>query len=145
MTSGGPRRTGCEIDGREDEEGLRLKRNDYGPVRGPFFISRANPATVDTVSKSGILMNGSEFRDSKHARTLRSIFAHPSSGRIRWTDIETLLSHLGAELSEGRGSRVRVSLNGVRAVFHRPHPRPTTDKGAVRSVRDLLLKAGICP
>ena len=27
---------------------------------------------------------------------------------------------LGAEISEGNGSRVRIALNGVRAVFHRP-------------------------
>jgi len=34
-----------------------------------------------------------------------------------------MLRHYGAELSERRGSRVRIALNGVRAVFHRPHPQ----------------------
>lgn len=52
---------------------------------------------------------------------------------------------LGAELSEGRGSRVRVALNGVRAVIHRPHPRKETDKGALRSVRRFLDEAGVKP
>lgn len=42
-------------------------------------------------------------------------------------------------MSEGRGSRLRVYLNGVRAVFHRPHPR----KGAVKSLRRFLLEAGL--
>lgn len=56
-----------------------------------------------------------------------------------------LLVHLGAELGEGRGSRVRVALNGVRAVFHRPHPRPELDKGAVRSLRRFLMEAGVAP
>jgi hypothetical protein len=50
---------------------------------------------------------------------------------------------LGAELSEGRGSRIRISLNGVRAVFHRPHPKKETDKGAVVSMRRLLKEAGV--
>ena len=54
-----------------------------------------------------------------------------------------LLLALGAELSEGSGSRVRVALNGVRAVFHRPHPQKETDKGAVKSVRRFLQEAGI--
>jgi hypothetical protein len=42
----------------------------------------------------------------------------------------------------GRGSRIRVALNGVRAVFHRPHPRPETGRGTLRSVRRLLTEAG---
>lgn len=56
-----------------------------------------------------------------------------------------MLSALGAEISEGNGSRVRIALNGVRAVFHRPHPQKETDKGAVVSMRRFLLEAGINP
>jgi hypothetical protein len=48
-------------------------------------------------------------------------------------------------VSEGRGSRVRVALRGVRAVFHRPHPRNETDRGAVAAVRRFLQEAGIEP
>ncbi len=50
---------------------------------------------------------------------------------------------LGAERSEGRGSRVRFLLKGTEAVFHRPHPRPDTDKGAVAAVRRFLESAGV--
>ncbi|MCD9186790.1 MAG: type II toxin-antitoxin system HicA family toxin [Pyrinomonadaceae bacterium] len=50
---------------------------------------------------------------------------------------------LGAELSEGRGSRIRIALNGVRAVFHRLHPRKETDKGAVVSMRRFLTEAEV--
>jgi hypothetical protein len=47
---------------------------------------------------------------------------------------------LGAEISEGKGSRLRIALNNVRAVFHRPHPHKETDKGALRSLRrDAVL------
>ncbi|MFC6619262.1 type II toxin-antitoxin system HicA family toxin [Deinococcus radiophilus] len=83
--------------------------------------------------------------NGKHKRTLEQIFARPVSGTIRWDSIEKLLIHLGADMSEGRGSRVRVHLHGEVAVFHRPHPQPVTDKGAVAAVRDFLENAGIRP
>jgi HicA toxin of bacterial toxin-antitoxin, len=73
------------------------------------------------------------------------IFKNPVLASIKWVEIEALLVALGAENSEGRGSRVRFALNGVRAVFHRPHPEPTTDKGAVKSVRRFLTEAGVQP
>ena len=74
-----------------------------------------------------------------------NIFREPVLSDIEWTDIESLLQALGAKLSEGNVSRVRVELNGERAVFHRPHPEKTTDKGAVRAVRRFLLNAGVKP
>jgi hypothetical protein len=81
--------------------------------------------------------------NSKHQKTLESIFKNPIPANILWSDIESLLSALGAELSEGAGSRLRVKLNGGRAVFHRPHPQNTTDRGAVNSVRRFLENAGV--
>ena len=72
------------------------------------------------------------------------IFKNPVQANIQWSDIEGLFAALGAELSEGSGSRRRVKLNGVRAVFHRPHPQKTTDKGAVNSVRRFLENAEVC-
>jgi hypothetical protein len=68
----------------------------------------------------------------KHDKTLEAIFAEPVRANINWSDIESRLVNVGAEVSEGAGSRVRIALNGVRAVFHRPHPKKETDKGAVR-------------
>jgi hypothetical protein len=64
---------------------------------------------------------------------------------IPWHEVEAMLRAAGADISEVRGSRVRVSLNGVDAVFHRPHPRKETDKGAVRSLRRFLTQAGVVP
>jgi hypothetical protein len=83
--------------------------------------------------------------NSKHRKTLAAIFTDPINASIMWTDIEALLRALGGEISEGRGSRVRVDLNDRLAVFHRPHPQPTTDKGAVKSVRRFLQNAGVKP
>ena len=81
----------------------------------------------------------------RHRATLDSVFADPVRSNIVWSDIEALLGACGAEIEEGRGSRVRVALNGVRAVFHRPHPAKETDKGAVKSVRRFLTEARIGP
>lgn len=73
------------------------------------------------------------------------IFVRPISGNIKWADIESLLIELGAELSEREGSRVGVRLFGERRVFHRPHPSPNTDKGAVASIRKWLQENGVEP
>jgi hypothetical protein len=81
----------------------------------------------------------------KHRETLDAIFAIPVPAHIAWSDIMGLFRALGAEFSEGRGSRIRVSLNTIDAVFHRPHPQKETDKGAVVSVRRFLQEAGIGP
>jgi len=81
--------------------------------------------------------------NNRHRATLKAIFADPVRASIPWADIEAMLAAAGAAISEGRGSRVRVSLNGVDAVFHRPHPRKETDKGAVKSLRRFLIEAGV--
>ena len=81
----------------------------------------------------------------KHERTLAAIFTDPLPTNVKWRDVESMLEALGGELIEGRGSRVTVFLNDAKATFHRPHPRPDTDRGALRSVRRFLLQAGIRP
>ena len=81
----------------------------------------------------------------KHRRTLAAVFAEPVRANVNWSDIEALLEACGAEISEGEGSRVRIALNGVRAVFHRPHLQKETDKGALRSMRRFLTEAGVMP
>jgi HicA-like toxin of HicAB toxin-antitoxin system len=81
----------------------------------------------------------------RHRNTLQAVFADQVRANVPWVDIEALFIAAGASISEGRGSRVRVSLNGVDAVFHRPHPAKETDRGALRSVRRFLREAGVMP
>ena len=80
---------------------------------------------------------------NRHSKTLKAIFVEPTLADIAWRDIESLFQALGADISEGNGSRIRVALNDVRAVFHRPHPQKETNRAAVRSVRRFLLEAGV--
>lgn len=81
----------------------------------------------------------------KHRKTLELIFARPTSGNVKWGEIEALFIELGAEISERDGSRVGVRLFGERRIFHRPHPRPDTDKGAVSSIRNWLESNEVLP
>jgi len=81
----------------------------------------------------------------RHRKTLEAIFADPVRANVPWAEVEALFIAAGASVSEGRGSRVRVSLNDVDAVFHRPHPMKETDKGALKSVRRFLREAGVRP
>lgn len=83
------------------------------------------------------------FMNSKQKNVYEMIFKDPVQSNIEWRDIENLLTSLGAVISEGNGSRVRIELNGIRAVFHRPHPEKVTDKGAIKSMRKFLENAGV--
>ena len=81
--------------------------------------------------------------NKKQSQTLNKILEKPERSDIPWSNIESLIIALGGEVTEGRGSRVRVILNDVKAVFHRPHPERVTEKGAVKSVRRFLQEAGV--
>ena len=81
--------------------------------------------------------------NTKQKKTLHNIFHNPIKGSILWQDVEGLFNALGAHIEEGSGSRVCIMLNGVVAVFHRPHHGKETDKGALKSVRHFLINAGV--
>jgi len=81
--------------------------------------------------------------NSKQRRVFQTVFGNPVQPNIEWSDIENLLVALGAELKEGRGSRLRVSLNGVRHVFYRPHPQTIAGRKRVKGVRAFLENAGV--
>ena len=83
--------------------------------------------------------------NSRHKRTLRDVFTVPVKGNIRWEDVESLLLALGCRREQGKGSRVRFIKDDLVATFHRPHPKPETDKGAVKAVRAFLEQLGVRP
>lgn len=81
----------------------------------------------------------------KHHNTVSKIYSRPTSGTIKWADIKALFKELGADIEEREGSRISVTLFGVIRIFHRPHPSPDTDKGAVASIRKWLEENGVKP
>lgn len=82
---------------------------------------------------------------SKHQRTLAAIFEDPVRTNILWRDIVAMLVHAGAEVRNGAGSRVRVTLAGRRVTLHRPHPRKEANSYTVRDLRAFLLLNGVVP
>ena len=83
--------------------------------------------------------------NSKHRKTLATVFTDPVSGTIEWAAIESLLLAAGARLIEGRGSRVRFEKDGEVATFHRPHPAKEAKRYQVRDARDFLERIGVRP
>lgn len=83
--------------------------------------------------------------NAKQPVVLAAIFSKLAPPDLRWAEIESLLMVLGAEHLGSFGSRVCFVLVGVFAVFHRSHPKPVTDKGAVVAVRKFLDTAGVKP
>ncbi|PCJ17620.1 MAG: hexulose-6-phosphate synthase [Candidatus Cloacimonadota bacterium] len=81
----------------------------------------------------------------KHLKILEQIYCRPTSANINWKNIEALFLALGADVSERAGSRIAVVLFGEVRVFHRPHPSPSTDKGAVASIRKWFEENEVLP
>jgi hypothetical protein len=74
--------------------------------------------------------------NNKQKQTLHDVYENPVRSNIDWDDIESLLRAAGAQITEGNGSRVRVILNGVKAVFHRPHPQRKQTKAPSNRFED---------
>jgi hypothetical protein len=83
--------------------------------------------------------------NSRQQKTLAAIFEKPTRMDVPWRDLESLFASLGAEVSEGSGSRVRMVLKGQRADFHRPHPGKHARPYQVEFARKILTAAGVEP
>jgi len=77
--------------------------------------------------------------------TLQAIFKKPVPRTLEWLRVESLLISIGANVIEGRGSRVRFELNGVVATFHRPHPDKHAKPYQLHGARQFLEQAGVTP
>jgi len=82
---------------------------------------------------------------SKHAKTLRAVFAKPTLASIVFADLEALIVALGGEVREGEGSRVVFELNGKLLYPHRPHPGKEARRYQVEELRALLQEQGFEP
>jgi len=66
----------------------------------------------------------------------------PPQCGLRWTRVEAMLEHLGAEVYEGSGSTVTFVLSGRKFTADRPHPRRECGIGLVKRVRSFLQTTG---
>ncbi len=80
-----------------------------------------------------------------HRKTLELIFGKPVPAGLKWQRIESLFLAVGAQIVEGKGSRVRFECKGVVGAFHRPHPRKDAKPYQVRDARKFLEQIGVRP
>ena len=74
-----------------------------------------------------------------------AIYADPVPKQLEWKAMEALFIAVGAEVIEGRGSRVRFHKNGQIGTFHRPHPKKEAKPYQVKDARDFLTRIGVGP
>ncbi len=83
--------------------------------------------------------------NTKQRKTLRGIFARPTSSSLVFSDIEALFVALGGEVHEREGSRVKIILLGEQWRCHRPHPGKEAKRYQVEEARELLERVGVQP
>jgi len=83
--------------------------------------------------------------NTKQRKTLRAIFAKPTSATIAFSDIEALIVGLGGEVHERAGSRVKLVLKQEQWRCHRPHPGKEARRYQVEEIRELLERVGVEP
>ena len=79
----------------------------------------------------------------RHRNVLAQIAA--ANPGTDWMDVEAILKHLGAEMTEGSGSTVTFFMGRDREhhlTIDRPHPRRHCGRGLVRRVRSFLRSTG---
>jgi hypothetical protein len=81
--------------------------------------------------------------NNRYRRTLESIFRTPTRANLVFTDIEALVVHLGGQVQEREGSRVKLILGAQHWHCHRPHPGKEAKRYQVEEAREFLLRAGV--
>lgn len=77
----------------------------------------------------------------KHARVLQEVFGHPLPHNLEWTDVVSLVNHLGSVLERHDGN-YEFSIGTTSEVFKRPHHKDVEVEDVVR-LRAFLKRAGI--
>jgi hypothetical protein len=83
--------------------------------------------------------------NSKHKKTLQTVFSSPVPKGMSWADLESLLLAAGATMTEGDGSRVKFDAGGITVAFHRPHKPKTARAYQIALAREFLASIGVKP
>jgi hypothetical protein len=86
-----------------------------------------------------------EITNSRQRKTLEKIFAVPVPSSILWTDVESLLKHVGCEIRYGSGSRIGFKKDEKILSVHRPHPQRQTSSGITKEIKIFLKNIGVAP
>ena len=88
----------------------------------------------------------SEARN-KHTHTLQEVYAHPTSNKLRWAAVMSMLEACGAtHTPSGDGGKEHISLHGRTLFLSRPkHRSSLADAGDVIALRHFLSSVGLAP
>lgn len=81
----------------------------------------------------------------KQDKLLRSILEEAPGSNVHWREIESLLSHLGAQLEPAHGARFKVTLNAVTEFLHHPHHSSVCTRDHIKQLKVFLTQAGVKP
>lgn len=92
-----------------------------------------------------VITNAVSSLNNSQYKTLKTLFSAQKTTPPGWNQIEQLFKSLGCEISEGAGSRITVSHNGIEKCFHVPHRHKQTEKYQLNIVRDYLKSIDAVP
>jgi hypothetical protein len=81
--------------------------------------------------------------NKKQRKTYEAIFAVPIKRNIVWNEVLSLIEAMGGKVTQGDGSRVRFSMNGLSLNIHSPHPQKELKRYQVKDVRTFIERAEI--
>ena len=79
----------------------------------------------------------------RYRKILEAIFRTPTSSSLVFSDIEALVLHLGGQVFERQGSRIKPVLGEQQWGCHRPHPGKEAKRYQVEEAREFLWRAGV--
>ncbi|HOE18743.1 MAG TPA: type II toxin-antitoxin system HicA family toxin [Syntrophorhabdaceae bacterium] len=83
--------------------------------------------------------------NKRQRKTLADIYEKPTRCDVSWRAVESLFRAIGADIFEGKGSRVSVVLDKRVLDIHKPHPSSQINKYAIEKIRDFLAMIGVKP
>ncbi|MCU7240693.1 MULTISPECIES: type II toxin-antitoxin system HicA family toxin [Pseudomonas] len=83
--------------------------------------------------------------NTRYRKILECIFRTPTTPTLPFAEIEALVLHLGGQVHERQGSRVKILLAGQCWRCHRPHPGKEARRYQIEEAREFLLRAGVRP
>jgi predicted RNA binding protein YcfA (HicA-like mRNA interferase family) len=77
---------------------------------------------------------------SKKGKLLKRFLAVPIRSDLTFNELKTLLTSLGFEIQEGKGSRVKFFHPEKKIIIrtHKPHPTPELCKEFIRDLQQVL-------
>ena len=77
---------------------------------------------------------------SKKEKLLKKFLAEPARNDLTFNELRALLNHLGFEVKEGKGSRIKFfhKERKLMVSLHKPHPAPELCREFIRDVQPIL-------